>query len=268
MSIGTNPIDSALNHLRMTIPRQILELVFFPAQEHKTTDATNLNERIRELVIDGIVMTDMNSSGGVAVELDIAQSWVKTMSPVLTVVEVPKNVTQNRRITSALNSSFGVNMINNAAVGIANQGNQYLTGANRVFNSAKPPPYVGTPDVMVRGNNVLEIRNFVSIPVRIRGLVRVEYTKDFTELRPQYWMEFNELVEKAVKAYCYNNMLIPMDRAEIQGGMEMGRLSSKVEEWSDEFETYKDMLRERWKRILILNDPILSQRGIKMITNP
>ena len=268
MSIANNPIEHALNSLVRRLPRQILELTFFPAKEHKTTDATSLNERIREAVIDGFVMSDLNNNGGVAVELDIQQSWMRMLSPVLTLVDVPKNVLQNRNMTSALNSSFGVNMINNAAVGIANQGTQPLIGANRVFNSAKPPPYVGTADVRVIGSNQLEIRNFVSIPVRIRGLVRVEYTRDFTELHNQYWNRFADLVEMAVKAYCYNNLIVPMDRAELQGGVELGRLSSKVEEWSDASENYDDFLREAWKRILILNDPILSRRATKMIVNP
>lgn len=265
---ATNPIEAALNRLPMRIPRQILDLVFFPNEDHKTIDATNLNARIREKFVDPILMTDINNAGGMAVELDIRQNWMQMLSPVVCVVNVPKNVTQNRRITSALNSSFGINMINNAAVGIANQGSQPLMAANRVFNSAKPPPYVGTPDVRVVGNNQLEIRNFVSIPVRIRGIVRVEYSRDFTELRPFYWKDFAELFERGLKAYIYNQMLAPMDRAYLQGGVEMGRVSSKIEEWSNESETYDDYLRERWNRILILNDPILSSRHIKKIVNP
>lgn len=268
MSIASSPIEYALHKLTMSVPRQILELTFFPASEHRTTDATNLNQRIRERVIDSIVMADMNKLGGVAVPLDIQQSWMKILSPVIALIDVPMNVTQNRPITSALNSSFGVNMINNAAIGIANQGNQMLTGANRVFNSAKAPPYVGTPDVRVIGTNQLEIRNFVSIPVRIRGLVRIQYTKDFNELRNAYHDHFADIVEMAVKAYCYNNMIVPMDRAQLQGGMELGRLSSKIEEWSDIYETYKETLTEKWRRILIMNDPILSNRDIKMKVNP
>lgn len=263
---ATSPIEAALNRLTMRMPTQILELVFFPNQEHRTTDATNLNARIRELVIDPLVMTDINNKGGMAVEIDISQRWIKQVSPVMCLVNVPMQATQNRRITSTLNSSFGINMINNAAVGVANQSNQVLMGANRVFNSAKPPPYVGTPDIRVMGNNQLEIRNFVAVPIRIRGLVRVEYSRDFTELRPNYWEEFSLLVEQAIKAYCYNQMLAPMDRAFLQGGVEMGRISSKIEEWSDAQETYDDYLRDRWSRILILNDPILSKRHVKMIS--
>lgn len=265
---ATSPIDFALNRLTMRMPRAILELAFFPAEEHETKDATNLNQRMRQKLIDPIVMTDINNAGGVAVELDVQQSWMRMLSPVKTIVDVPRNITQNRRITSALNSSFGINMINNAALGISRQGNMPLTGANRVFQSSKPPPYVGTPDVRVIGANQLEISNFVSIPVRIRGLIRVEYSTDFTELRNFYWKDFAELVELAVQAYCYNNLLALMDRAFLQGGVEMGRISSKVEEWSGSQETYDDYLRERWNRILILNDPILSRRGIKMIVNP
>lgn len=265
---ATNPIDYALNRLTMRMPRAILDLAFFPAEEHETKDATNLNQRIRQQLIDPIVMTDVNNAGGKAIELDVQQSWMTMLSPVVTVVSIPKNITQNRRITSALNASFGVNMINNAVVGIANQGNMQLTAANRVFNSSKPAPYVGTPDITVIGANTLEIRNFVSIPVRIRALIRIEYTTDFTELRNFYWKDFGELVELAVQAYCYNNMLALMDRALLQGGVEMGRISSKIEEWSDSQKTYDDYLRERWNRILILNDPILSKRNVKMITNP
>lgn len=265
---STNPIEFAINRLTMTMPRQILEMAFFPAIEHRTTDATNLNQRIRELLIEPIVMTDLNNAGGVAIPLDIQQSWITMISPVISIVDVPKNITQNRRITSALNSTFGVNSVNSSAIGIANQGNQTLTAANRVFNSAKTPPYVGTPDVRVVGNNQLEVRNFVSIPVRMRGLIRIEYSRDFTELRTFYWKFFTELVELAVQAYCYNNLLADMDRAFLQGGVEMGRISSKVEEWSDSHKTYADQLVDRWNRILILNDPILSQRNIKMIVNP
>lgn len=265
---ATCPIEAALVGLPMRIPRQILDLVFFPNENHSTIDATNLNARIREKLIDPIVMTDINNAGGMAVELDIRQSWIRMISPVMCIVDVPKNVTQNRRITSALNSSFGVNMINNAAVGIANQGSQPLMASNRVFNSAKPAPYVGTPDVRVIGSNQLEIRNFVSIPVRIRGLIRIEYSRDFTELRQNYWHDFRLLVDMAIKSYCYTQMLAPMDRAFLQGGVEMGRISSKIEEWSDMYETYNDTLRECWRRILILNDPILSKRHITKIVNP
>lgn len=268
MNNSTSPIDTALNRLIMTMPRAILDLAFFPAKDHETKDATNLKQRIRDVLIDPIVMTDINNHGGVALELDIMQSWMQMISPVVSIVKVPKYATQNRRITSVLNSSFGVNMINNAAIGIANQGNQSLNAANRVFNSAKPPPYVGTPQTLIKGDNVIEIRNFVSIPVRIRCLVRIEYSTDFTELRSFYQRHFNELVELAIKSYCYNNLLEPMDRAFLQGGVEMGRISSKVEEWSDAGETYQEYLSEKWSRILIMNDPILSQRGIKMITNP
>lgn len=268
MLSATSPIEAALIRLPMRIPRQILELVFFPAEDHLTIDATNLNARIREKLIDPIIMTDINAAGGVAIQLDIQQSWIQMLSPVVTIVNVPKNITQNRRITSALNSSFGTNLINNAAIGVANMGSQPLMAANRVFNSAKTPPYVGTADVRVIGSNQLEIRNFVATPVRIRGLVRIEYSRDFTELRDKYWKDFAELVELGIKAYCYNNMLAPMDRALLQGGVEMGRISSKIEEWSDAQQTYDDYLRERWNRILILNDPLLSSRGIKMIVNP
>lgn len=268
MLSATSPIENALNRLVMRMPRQILELAFFPSEDHRTTDATNLNQRIREKLIEPIVMTDLNNAGGVALQLDIQQSWMTMISPVVTIVDVPKNITQNRRITSALNASFGINGINTAAYGTTNQGSQVLNAASRVFNSAKTPPYVGTPDIRVMGNNQLEIRNFVSIPVRVRGLIRIAYSRDFTELRNFYWKDFNELVELAVKAYCYNNLLADMDRAFLQGGVEMGRLSSKIEEWSDSQETYDDYLRERWNRILILNDPILSQRNTKMLVNP
>ncbi len=268
MPAANSPIEAALNSLEMKMPRQILELAFFPSEEHRTTDATSLKERIRSTVIDNFVMTAMNTHGGKAIRLDIQQSWINVISPTLVMVNVPKNVTQNRRITSTLNASFGTNMVSSAAVGIANQGSQYLMGASRMFNSAKTPPYVGTPDIEVMGNNQLEIRNFVALPIRLSGIVRIEYSRDFTELRNQYWSEFEYLVELAIKAYCYNNLIVLMDRAELQGGMELGRLSSKIEEWSDVYETYSDVLRERWRRILILNDPLLSSRGIKKLVNP
>ena len=267
MSISNNPIDYALNRLRGRMPIEILNLAFFPREEHRTTDATNLNLRIREAVIDNMVMTAMNNRCGVALELDIKPSWIQKISPVICIVNVPKRDTQNRKIINVLNSSFGVSAINNAAVGIGQRTSSYLVGANKAFNSQAPIPLVGTANVNIVGENQLEISDFSSLPTRIKMLVLLQHDTDFTDLRRQYWDPFAELCEQAVKGYCYNNLLGQMDTAFLQGGKELGRLSSKLEEWSDAMDNFDDQYKERWGRILKLNDKILARRNIKMISN-
>lgn len=263
----SNPIDYALYRIRAEIPIEILNMAFFPTTEHKTTDATNLNQRIREEVIDGLVMTAINNKGGKAISLDIRPDWIEKISPVTAIVHVPKTATQNRRITSVLNTNFAVSALSNAgAVGMVNQSSSYLNGANRAFRSMAPIPYVGTSNVEVVGENQLEISDFSSMPARIKMLVRIGYDLNFTDLRSNYWEEFCELTLLAVRGYCYNRLLGPMDSAFLQGGVELGRLSSKVDEWSDSMETFKDVLKERWGRITKLNDKIISRRNTSMIT--
>lgn len=265
---SNSPIDHALNRLRMDVPKEILNLVFFPTEEHRTIDATNLNARIREHVIDPIVMSDMNQSGGKAIELDVKPSWMEKISPRITMIKVPKQMTQNRTIIDCLHSTFGMNATNNLESGIARQGNTNLNNARRIFAAVQNVPYVSTALVEVKGDNILEVRDHTSVPTRCKMLVRCTYDINFTDLSPRYWDYFSELVAFAVKAYCYTNAIVPMDRSVLQGGVEMGRLSSKIEEYSDANETYRDQIKERWKRILIQNDPIMKRRVNTMVTNP
>lgn len=266
MYIANNPIDYALNRLRGRMPIEILNLAFFPREDHRTTDATNLNLRIREAVIDTNVMSVLNNRGGLAMDLTIKPSWITMISPVIAIVNIPKRDTQNRKITSVLNSSFGLSATNNAATGISQQTSSYLTGANRAFNSMAPIPMVSTANVNIRGENQIEISDFNSLPTRIKMLVTLSYDTNFTDLNRRYWEPFATLCELAVKGYCYNTLLGQMDTAFLQGGKELGRLSSKLEEWSDSMDTFDDTVKEAWGRILKLNDPLLSRRNTIMVS--
>ena len=269
MYTANNPIEFAYNKLSKTIPMQILETCFFDTSENKTDNAKNLYQRIREEVIDPIVMSDLNTLGGKVIPLDILPGWMNKISPRLTIIRIPKNFTQNRTINNVYSTTFGVSAISNLEVGVANNASsQVLGAAKRVFNSGMQVPYVSTANVTVHPENVIEVRDHTSLPTRVQCKVRLNYDENFTDLQQPFWIRFAELCGLALKAYIYTKLIVQMDRAFLQGGVEMGRMSAKVEEWSDAEETYQDTLHEKWQRLLTMNDPRAKNSHIIAITNP
>lgn len=261
-----NPIIYALQQVRYEIPKEVLEKVFLSNLNYRTTDAKSLDARIRELVIEPRVLTDCNLVGGTELTINIPGQWVKYIAPTVAIVTIPKAATQNRTITRALSISYGT-LVSSAISGInPTQGSELLNAASKVMQSQMTVPVVSTAQVNVVGENILEVRDNIALPMSLVARVWIENDENFNHLAKPSWIAFSEGVVFAVKAYIYINSQIPMDQTYIQGGGELGRFTEVVDGYSDANENYKDWITKKWRKVAMLNDPEAMRRHIMMAT--
>jgi hypothetical protein len=73
---------------------------------------------------------------------------------------------------------------------------------------------------------------------------RIAYDQQFTNLNTSAMDTFANLCVAATKAYIYNKMVIPMGRAHIESGYELGEFKSIIDSYSDAITRYQELLND------------------------
>jgi hypothetical protein len=261
-----NPVTYALQHIRWTIPADILQKTFLTTNNRFGTVAPiSLDARIRSEVIESRVLQDCNLVGGTEVWIALERCPIQVVDDYVRVYRIPKSMTQNRTITSALSVSYGEGAIAGITSAYGSGGSALVDAAASVMASVSPIPVVASAYVSLIGENTVMIQDNIALPVNLYLRCWVENDANLNHIKPTSYIQFAKLVEYAVKAYVYINNQIPMDRAYIHAGAELGRFKDVVDSYSDANENYQTYLNEVWRRVALLNDPIASQRHLKML---
>lgn len=258
-----NPISYALKQLRYSIPIEILEKVFVSSIWHRANQPISLDARIREDVIEDRVLPDCNLKYGQQMTISLIDLPKEQVDLFMWVYRIPKFKTQGRTIVRALNVSFGDGTYVGTTSVAPMQGNALLEAATGVFNAASPIPIVSTANVQIIGENVILIQDNMALPVNVYLRCWVENDANMNHIQPTSYSKFAEMVELAVKAHIWVKCQIPMDRAFIFSGAELGRFGSIIDSYAEANEMYKTFREERWGKIAIMNDRIAHDRIIR-----
>src|SRR5262249_50995141 len=108
--------------------------------------------------------------------------------------------------------------------------------------------------VQLIGENTIMIKDTTLLPswTFLRCILAADETMSHLQLRT--YPKFAKLVEHAVKAYIYNQLIVNVDIAELYGGHALGIFKEIVGEYKDENELYETYLREKWQKISLMND--------------
>lgn len=262
-----NPVTKALQELSYRIPRAILEKTFLSNVRPFSVLPTSLDARIRETVIEPRVMVDCNLMGGTETTIPLAGLSRQQVDSFTYIYRIPKEKTQGRTITRALSISYGQVGVLGTSSNIPMQGTSPLIDAAAgLLQSQMPIPAVSTAQCQLIGENVIMVIDTVAIPQDIYLRCWLENDSSFNHLQPTSYKDFSKLVELAVKSYVYNHNMIPMDRAYIAGGVELGQFRSIIESYSDAEENYQTFLNEVWRKVAVLNDFHGKRRHISQIT--
>jgi hypothetical protein len=273
-----NPIAKAIQDVKYTIPKAILEKVFIDGSRYwRPTIANSLEAQIENVVIRPRVMVDCNLVGGLEALIPLNGLAFETPYEYTTVVYVPKTRTQGRRINSVRNVTF----FNAMAVGGLYGGIAGLTGnvagINAIDNSAAVSvaasvmssydkiPQTSTSNVRLIAENTILINAGVMVPTNSFLRCVLENDENLSNLPLRSYRFFSKLVEFAVKAYIYNEMIITMDRGELFFGQELGRFKEIIDSYADANENYQTFLREKMQQTFLMSDEASYSRFIKMM---
>lgn len=258
-----NPVSYALSAVRHHIPKEILETVFKPNQRYRTITPDSIDAAIRSKVLDGRVFIDCNLVGGTETRIPLRVDMREMIDPYTAVYRIPKSMTQGRTITRALEIGYSAGAsVGQISSGVT-QSSSIMDAAAGLLASQNPIPLVSTCDVQLVGENVVMVIDNVQLPTLLFLRCWLENDTHFNHIQPTSYRAFSDLVIAAVRAYIYVNAQIPMDKAYIHAGAELGKFAEFVDSCSDANEKYEELL-DRWAKIALMNDFESHRRHIKL----
>ncbi len=267
-TLGTSvmgAIQKAIQEVRFSIPVEILNEVFLQKEFGRTPLPVSLDTMIREKVVGARVMVDCNLLGGTQVELPLNAVIPEQIAPYKIIYRIPKTLTQNRSISKVLSITIGQStMFNTSYMGVEGY-SQILEAAQGMVAAQQGIPIVSTAYIRLIAENTVLVSDYLSLPRAAYLRCFLEYDNEFSELPAMSYPVFCELVELAVKAYIYTNAVIKTGMGQLVGGMELGRYREIVDSYADANQQYKDMIRERWTKVLLLSDPRSKERSLRSI---
>lgn len=269
------PIDRALEEIRFSIPRAIIDLAFGgqPVFNNPTLRPRfSMEHAIRERVIYKRVLEDMNINGGIqdrvpllGLPYEIYDQWNR-------VYVIPKSRTQGRSIRQVLNMTFGLagsygmtsTGMNQINTNISQNGRSPVTEmANNVISSYSPIPNVSTTNIRLIGENTVLINEIIPVTDTASLLCLMTHDDEMSNIPVPYWGFLAEFIVLATKAHIYNELIIDLDLGALMGGQELGKVKEIVESYADANMSYIEMRNERVPKAALMMDRSRHARHIK-----
>lgn len=260
-----NPIDKAIKDVMFSVPKAILHYAFVTSEYHGFRYPVSLEHVIREQVVDARVIPDCNLVGGVEVEIDITGLTPIYNDGINRVFKIPKSMTENRSITGVFSASYDYQEVRGY---LRQNASTYTTAGQKLLNTAAPEASNATIKVSLVGDNTVLIKDWVETGHIYKLRVRLGNDGNMANLDPATIPAFSKLVEFAVKAYIYNNTIIPMDRGQLSGGMELGSFKDIIDGYSDSNQLYQEYLTDTWARVAFMDDKESYHRMLRATIRP
>lgn len=263
-----NPIDKALSDVKFRIPKPILEKAFLPPKTFggmHTRTPVSLDYRIREAVIDARVMVDCNLVGGKEVTVCLGTVEPQYLPEYKVVWRVPLSLTENRRITRVYSLIYGHGGAPVHTGLYAFGASVYDDAASGLLASHSPIPNVSNAEIRLIGENTIMGNLHVKRSPHLYLRCMIENDAEFNHLPPASITSFSKLVTFAVKSYCYNTLILEIDRGELAGGADLGRFASVVEEYADAEELYQEFFEQQWRKVAIFADDAARKRHLGLV---
>lgn len=267
--------DTALRRI-MTIPREVLKQAFMPTRYDPSRQSryydnsipTSLEALIKDQVIVGRVMKDINLVSGTEVNIPLANVEWERIDNFNTIYRLDDRATAGRTITSTYEVTYGrgntgINDGSNSYAGYVSNSSSLLKASKDILKASTGLSAVSTSYVQLIGHNVIMV-NDVS-PAGGYGILRCQVSNDpnLNNIRTQYHQDFATLCLYATRAYVYSSLVIDLDEGMLRGGQQIGRFREIVDNFMDADTMYIEEL-VRWQKIGVLNDPIQARRVYRL----
>lgn len=269
-----NPIQFALRECMQRIPPPILDSMFVKTVSRNHNWARlhapvlSMDHQIRDKVIEGRVLPNINLISGQRELIPLSGLVPSTQTDFSQTLHIPKERTNGRSIVAAFSLVIGTQTgaMNGAFnTSYAGQTSGMGEAMRAVEQSRSPIPILSDANLNLISENTISMR----APLRLAGVswldCLLEHNQQLTTVPPGAYRHFANLAVAACKAYIYNNIIIPMDEAEIIGGMGLGQFRNIVENYSDQEEMFQQLLLV-WENVSIMSDPLQHMDHIQTIS--
>lgn len=267
-------ITKMLDHIKMTIPFEVLRVAFRDDQHNWRQAPTGLDNLIMEKVIKPRVLIDADLVGGSITIISVGGLTPKYVDDFSFIYEIPLDRTSNREIVSILSvgylpyaGAFGYGTMNQPAMTSGSM-NDVTSGGQRLMDSFSSIPVVSTATCDLIGYNTVIIRDSQRLSANYTLRCVIANDVSLVNINPRSWINFSELAALAVKSYIYNKLIIQIDQAYLSGGQELGSMKNYIDNLSDSEQMYQEYLRNVWQAVAFHNDSQSHERFIRIQISP
>jgi hypothetical protein len=264
-----NILSKAVAEIKFTIPREILEAAFRSNNGSWRESTIGLDEKILSKVIRPRVLVDCDNVGGRMVMIPVSGLTPLEADQSMVVYTIPKELTGNRSIISALSMTYlpyasgyggaGINYSVFNSYGV----NSVMTAAQHVSDAVSDIPFISTGYVELIGENTVYFRDVFRAGAAYFLRCILGNEENLNNISPRSYYNFAKLCEYAIKSYIYTKLIILVDKAFLQGGQELGSFKNVLDSMADSEELYGTYLQEVWRKVAFMNDTESYTRFIK-----
>ena len=261
-----NAITYAINNIKYNIDKDILKLAFM--EQNDKIKNISLDDCILNKVIRSRVLVDIDIIGGETTKFDLRDCVIKRVSEKEYTLYVPKSVSNNRTIISALsivpyqiNMSHGESFNNEGFYQM--ESNPALTVGTKMMNALTPMNIMSITKLELISENTILANGYLPYPPK--GVMKCTVTNDknLNNFNPKIYTFFSKLCIYAVKAYIYTNMTVKLDRGYVYGGHELSVIKDIIDSYSDANELYSEYLTDVFQAATFSNDRTKMNNHIK-----
>ncbi len=264
--MNITPVSKAIADAMRGIPPQILKAAFYPKYEFgRVAPVATVESMIREQVVEARVMEDCNLTGGTSLVVPLDGLVQEYHNQATIIVQIPLERTGYRRITRCTSLLIGLETLPSSFNYGMSGFSDIMAGGAQVMASHTAMPIQSTARVTLIAENTVMISDQSILPSVMQLMCFVENDLDFTNMRSMTISKFSKLVEYAVKAHIYNELIIPIAEGEMRGGMELGKFKEIVDGYADANQNYQDYLESTWIKVQFMDDFNSRHRHARLI---
>lgn len=249
-------IDYMLRNIKLRIPKEILNLTFNNKSSFRYNNSTNLDWLIKRDVIDLIVLEDLNVVGGEHVYINMSNIGPRIVDGGY-IYDIPLSSTGGRNITRVYTVEDGSSSSSgNVGKGILGE------TAGRMLKAVDGLHATGTSLLELVPPNSIFVKEIIGNYARLRCVLG--YDERLSSVPQVYWREFANLAVLAAETYIYNNVDIPMGSGSRTGGSSNDRLRGRVDQMSDSWQTYGELLDGTISKLALMSDTQASHEILVM----
>ena len=247
-----NPVEKAMNDIRAHIPQEVLQLAFGQPDQQQAFGQISLQDTIVKTIIQDRVKTDCDLMGGKSVQITLDFDWWEPTNHNLSawnsgagrfgVYRIPPEARGHSDITEVFHCQFPMPFGQSMATGFDTGGGDLCTVNKNLLNSHTGHGQAAAPVPELLQGNMVRLHPGGMTHLNWVLACRVAYDENFTNMNGSAISSFAELCMIATKMYCYNKLIVPVDRGFIQGGAELTSIRNLIEQWSDLGQEYREKL--------------------------
>lgn len=256
-----NLIDFCIKgHIRNRIPQVILQRAFKPDPLFGRHNVQNLDWLIEQDVLMNKVIPDLNTIGGEQVTIELTE-----LNPVPVegayIYEIPLSKTQGRNISRVMSVDYSM-----GRRGVTDSRDPLMGAARKMLMASTPYESTGNAQVRLVGPNTIAVHETLSGVAHLRCVLG--YDDELSTVDQAYWLDYANLAVVATEMIIYNRISIELGSGSSTGGSPNDRLVQRVEEMSDAWERYQELLDSTMGKLSVLSSYDANMEHIQLPLGP